>query len=141
MRLAGSAEQTAAALFTAAGEEIKGRVSYHCVLITVGQAVQRLQRQRSSEDSELESQTESDKSSATTWSQESQPHDDGDLYALAAEIWPAAVALAVSSGCATLVFPFFTFVKSSGWLKALLPQVSMDGGISESKVWPLVERQ
>lgn len=81
--------------------------------------MQRLLRQRDSEESELESQAESEKSS--TASQESQIHD-GNLQMLASEIWPAAVALAVSVACATLLFPFFTFVTSSGWLKTLLPQ-------------------
>ena len=42
---------------------------------------------------------------------------------LAKDVWPAAAALGVSVGCATLVFPFFTYVPSSGWLQAMLPQV------------------
>ena len=85
-----------------------------------GQAVQRPMRNRNSEESEYESLEESEKGSL--WSQETQPLE-GDLKTLAADIWPAAAALAVSAGCATLLFPFFTFVVSSGWLKSLLPQV------------------
>lgn len=44
-------------------------------------------------------------------------------WQVAVDVWPAALALGVSVGCATLFFPFFTYVKSSGWLGTLLPQV------------------
>lgn len=42
---------------------------------------------------------------------------------LLVEIWPAAVALGVNIACVTCLFPFFTYVPSSGWLQSLLPQV------------------
>ena len=77
---------------------------------------------RTSEEGSSDSQDDSEKSSL--WSQETQPLQlqEGDLMSLASEIWPAAAALAASVGSATLLFPFFTFVQSSGWLKSLLPQ-------------------
>ena len=38
-------------------------------------------------------------------------------------IWPAAFSLFLSVGTSILVFPFFTFVPTSGWLGSMLPQV------------------
>ena len=38
-------------------------------------------------------------------------------------IWPAAFSLFLSVGTSILVFPFFTFVPTSGYLGSMLPQV------------------
>lgn len=60
--------------------------------------------------------------------------DSGSDWQLAVEVWPAALALAVSVCCATLFFPFFTYCPSSGLLQALLPQVRpLCAGTSTSK--------
>ena len=42
---------------------------------------------------------------------------------IALDIWPAALSLAANTACATLVFPFFPYIPSSGLLPRLLPQV------------------
>ena len=40
-------------------------------------------------------------------------------------IWPVMISLFLSGTVGIMVFPFFTYVPSSGWLKDLLPKVSM----------------
>lgn len=94
------------------------------MLLATGQATYRPARQRSSDEgSDLSSQPESSEGSASSWSPDSQ-RAGRDMWLLAAEIWPAAAALASNACCATLLFPFFTFVTSSGRLGPLLPQVN-----------------
>lgn len=46
-----------------------------------------------------------------------------DTQELLRSIWPAAVALFLSISTSTLVFPFFTYVPSSGFFGEMLPQV------------------
>lgn len=84
-----------------------------------GQAIYRPLKQRS-EGSDLGSQEGWE--STSSWSEDTLA-PEGSILDLIPEIWPAAIALGVSVGCATLLFPFFTFVPSSGWLKTYLPQV------------------
>ena len=39
-------------------------------------------------------------------------------------IWPVMISLFLSGVVGIMVFPFFTYVPSSGWLDDLLPKVS-----------------
>lgn len=39
-------------------------------------------------------------------------------------IWPVMISLFLSGTVGIMVFPFFTYVPSSGWLKDLLPKAS-----------------
>lgn len=39
-------------------------------------------------------------------------------------IWPVMISLFLSGVVGIMVFPFFTYVPSSGWLNDLLPKVS-----------------
>eukprot|EP00884_Botryococcus_braunii_P012171 jgi/Botrbrau1/20955/Bobra.0135s0074.2 len=54
--------------------------------------------------------------------------EDGDLlpevgsFQLLQSIWPAALCLFLSIATSILVFPFFTYVRSSGWLGNMLMQ-------------------
>lgn len=41
-------------------------------------------------------------------------------------IWPVMISLFLSGVVGIMVFPFFTYVPSSGWLNDLLPKVSLD---------------
>ena len=39
-------------------------------------------------------------------------------------IWPVMISLFLSGVVGIMVFPFFTYVPSSGWLNDLLPKVT-----------------
>ena len=44
------------------------------------------------------------------------------------DIWPVMTSLFLSGVVGIMVFPFFTYVPSSGWLNDLLPKVSFPRG-------------
>ena len=44
------------------------------------------------------------------------------------DIWPVMTSLFLSGVVGIMVFPFFTYVPSSGWLNDLLPKVSPQNG-------------
>ena len=62
-------------------------------------------------------------SSPSAASDSSARHGSGTMEVVRG-IWPVMISLFLSGTVGIMVFPFFTYVPSSGWLKDLLPKVS-----------------
>ena len=52
------------------------------------------------------------------------PHpEEAGLLATLQAVWPAMTALFLAGNLCVIVFPFFTYIPSSGWLGSNLPTV------------------
>lgn len=72
----------------------------------------------------LQQQPLQEPSSPSGLSDASARHGSGTMEVVKG-IWPVMISLFLSGTVGIMVFPFFTYATSSGWLKDLLPKVSL----------------